>query len=207
MNNSFVVDTIRILEAKERYARTELREDKPLLVLPMQQSLILASLTDLETLQRFIILVNHPCSLIVLGGRGIPSDLAVIQDEVREQIAHFTKVVSDQDISGVLVAHTISEILREYFLEKLKPLAVQMVVIDFNDTRRPVSVISFNGDIVVGNGFILNGADIFRLKKIFVNGEEAKKYAQKVLGRKRGFRFQMMEVGLTPKEKILFSKF
>lgn len=207
MNGNFAVDVLRILGAKEKYARTELRGDKPLLVLPLKHSIMLASLTDLGALQRFTILVNHPCSLIVLGGRGNHSDLMVIQDELREQVAHFTKAVSGQDISGVLVAHTIAEILREHFLEKFKPLAVQIIVVDFNDVRRPVSVISFNGDVVVGNGFVLSGASIARLKKIFVNTEEAKKYAQETLGRKRGFRFQMIEVGITPKDKILFTKF
>lgn len=207
MNGNFAADTIRILGAKEKYARAELRDDKPLLVLPLKHSVMLASLTDSRSLQRFTILVNYPCSLIVLGGRGNLSDLAVIQDELREQVAHFSKAVSDQDISGVLVAHTISEILREHFLEKLKPLAVQMVVVDFNDAQRPVSIVSFNGDIIAGNGFILKGADIFRLKKIFVNSDGAKKYARKILGRKRGFRLQVMEVGVTPKDKVLFIKF
>lgn len=207
MNGNLAADTIRVLGVREKYARAGLRDDKPLLVLPLKQSVMLASLTDLGALQRFTILVNHPCSLIVLGGRGNLSDLAVIQDELREQVAHFIKSVSEQDISGVLVAHTISEILREHFLEKLKPLAVQMVVADFNDAQRPVSIISFNGDIVAGNGFILNGADIFRLKKIFAGSEEAKKYARKTLGRKRGFRFQTIEVGMTPKDKFLFIKF
>lgn len=207
MNGGLAVDAIRILGVKEKYARADLRDDKPLLVLPLKHSVMLASLTDLDALQRFTILVNHPCSLIVLGGRGNLSDLAVIQDELREQVAHFTKAVSDQDISGVLAAYTTSEILREHFLEKLKPLAVQMVVVDLNDAQRPVSVISFNGEKVVGKGFILNGADIFRLKKTFANREEAKKYAREILGRKKGFRFQTMEVGITTKDRILFVKF
>lgn len=207
MNNDLAVDMIRIIGAKEKYARAELRDDKPLLVLPLKHSVMLASLTDLGVLQRFIVLINHPCSLIILGGRGNRSDLAVIQDELREQVAHFSKAVSDQDISGVLVVHTISEILREHFLEKLKPLAVQMIVVDFNDARRPVGVISFNGEIVIGNGFVLNGADIARLKKTFASSDEAKKYAQKTLGRKKGFRFQMIEVGITAKDKILFVRF
>ena len=207
MNGSFITDTIKVLGAREKYARAELRDDQPLLVLPLKYSVILASLTDLGVLQRFIILVNHPCSLVVLGGRGNRSDLALMQDELREQIAHFTKAVSEQDVSGKLVADTISEILREHFLEKSKPLAVQLVVVDYNDPQRPVSVFSFNGEVNAGNGFILNGADISRLKKTFASSEEAKEYAQKILGRKKGFRRQTIEVGITPKDKILFIKF
>lgn len=207
MNGNLAADTIRVLVAREKYARTELREDKPLLILPLKRSVMLASLTDTGNLQRFIILVNHPCSLIILGGRGNRSDLAAIQDELKEQVAHFAKAVNDQDISGTLVTHTISEILREHFLEKPKPLAVQMVVVDFNDAKKPVSVVSFNGNITMGNGFILAGADIARLKKIFASSGEAKKYALRTLGRKKGFRFQAVEVGITPREKILFFKF
>lgn len=207
MNNSFVVDTISVLRAKESYAREELGGDKPLWVLPLKHSVVLASLTDLGAMQRFTILVNHPCSLIVLGGRGNHSDLAVLQDELREQVTYFSKAVSDQDISGRLIVNTVCEILREHFLEKTKPLAVQMVVVDFNDALKPVSVISFKGELVVGNGFVLNGADIVRLKKTFTDRDWAKEYAQKTLGREKGFRFQAVEVGITAKDKVPFTKF
>ena len=120
MNGNFTAGTIKVFETRERYARTELRNDKPLLILPLRHSVVLASLTNPEVSPRFITLVNHPCSLVILGGRGSFSDLALIQDELREQVAQFSKAVSDQDISGKLVTDTVSEILREHFLEKLK---------------------------------------------------------------------------------------
>lgn len=172
------VSSTQNLREKLQDAKQELEADTPLIALSSEHGIFIASFSASKAHLKVVRLANHPGVLLVFGGRGVQSDLAILKSVLKNGVDDFEERFHGRDLSGRLVAATAAGILRHWYLYLPKVLAVQAVVVDVFDPEDPICAIDCNGLETVGKNFLLSGSKPpEQLDVSFASFEEMQQYA------------------------------